>query len=318
MRKRENLEFAGSIAGIYGCFLTWGLLQERLATTKYGGEPFRFFIVLNSIQAAVAAFVAHCVILVSASKGTSLRSTRFGKIWFEVARLAAAISIASPFGYAAMRHLPFPAIILGKSCKVIPVLLVGALLYRKQYPATKYALAVMITAGVSLFTAASSHSNKEGESGAASNVLLGSGLLLFNLFLDGLINQWQENLIHRHLLGGAELMRLVNGASAILMTAYLAITRSELIGFAQFIARHGRALVDVLAFALAGSLGQLFIFHVLARWGSVVLVTITVTRKMLTMLMSILWYRHPINLLQVIGIVLVFAAIILESRRAPK
>lgn len=55
-------ELVFSVAGIYACFLTWGILQERVTTTPYYGHAviddgtsqqpaayFRHFVFLNAV-----------------------------------------------------------------------------------------------------------------------------------------------------------------------------------------------------------------------------------------------------------------------------
>ena len=64
---------------------------------------------------------------------------------------------------------------------------------------------------------------------------------------------------------------------------------------------------------LAGAIGQLFIFLTLSLYGSLTLVTITVTRKMMTMLLSVFLFGHNLSLGQWAAVVLVFAAICVEA-----
>jgi UDP-galactose transporter B1 len=59
-------ELAFCIAGIYGCFLTWGVLQERVSTTAYPStdDPlktakFTHFVFLNLVQSIAACIIAY-------------------------------------------------------------------------------------------------------------------------------------------------------------------------------------------------------------------------------------------------------------------
>ena len=60
-------------------------------------------------------------------------------------------------------------------------------------------------------------------------------------------------------------------------------------------------------------MGQLFIFYTLSRFSSLLLVTVTVTRKMLTMLLSVFWFGHSLSAGQWLGITLVFGGIGAEA-----
>ena len=51
----------------------------------------------------------------------------------------------------------------------------------------------------------------------------------------------------------------------------------------------------------------------LSLFGSLLLVGITVTRKMLTMIISVVWFGHSLNNMQYVGIGLVFGAIGMEG-----
>ena len=82
----------------------------------------------------------------------------------------------------------------------------------------------------------------------------------------------------------------------------------------DFLQLHPQAARDVLGFALCGAVGQLFIFFTLSKFSSILLVTVTVTRKMLTMILSVLLYGHHLNGMQWAGVGMVFGGIGLEAR----
>ena len=72
-------------------------------------------------------------------------------------------------------------------------------------------------------------------------------------------------------------------------------------------------LHDILGFCVAGAIGQLFIFATLERFSSLVLVTVTVTRKMLTMVLSVVWYGKRLSVMQWWGVALVFGGVMAEG-----
>ena len=51
----------------------------------------------------------------------------------------------------------------------------------------------------------------------------------------------------------------------------------------------------------------------LATFGSLLLVTVTVTRKMLTMIISVVWFGHRLSGMQWLGVGLVFGGIGVEA-----
>lgn len=51
----------------------------------------------------------------------------------------------------------------------------------------------------------------------------------------------------------------------------------------------------------------------LSIFGSLLLVTVTVTRKMLTMIISVVWFGHRLTGMQWLGVALVFGGIGIEA-----
>lgn len=51
----------------------------------------------------------------------------------------------------------------------------------------------------------------------------------------------------------------------------------------------------------------------LSIFGSLLLVTVTVTRKMLTMILSVVWFGHTLSGMQWLGVGLVFGGIGVEA-----
>ncbi|KAJ2817031.1 suppressor of rasval19, partial [Coemansia sp. 'formosensis'] len=71
-------------------------------------------------------------------------------------------------------------------------------------------------------------------------------------------------------------------------------------------------MADIGMFAVCGSLGQCFVFYTLAKFGSLTLTTVTVTRKFLTILISVFYNGHPLNSRQWSATGIVFSGIALD------
>jgi UDP-galactose transporter B1 len=88
---------------------------------------------------------------------------------------------------------------------------------------------------------------------------------------------------------------------------------SPLFQTTSFLISHPSALTPLIAYAALGGLGQLFIFETIAHFGSLSLVMLTVTRKLVTMLLSVLVFGHQLRGGQWVGVAVVFAGIGLEA-----
>ena len=99
------------------------------------------------------------------------------------------------------------------------------------------------------------------------------------------------------------------------MSAYLLLNpwSNELGEALAFVREYPKVGVDILGFAFCGAVGQVFIFYTLAKFGSLVLVTVTVTRKMLSMVFSVVAFGHSLSVMQMLGVGFVFAGIGAEA-----
>lgn len=307
-------------------------------------ERFTFSVFLNTVQSTFAAFTGFVYLYFSSPKDSSIPSPFPNRaILFPLALVAISSSLASPFGYASLAHIDYLTFILAKSCKLLPVMLLHLTIFRKRYPLYKYAVIGLVTLGVATFTLHHPTTSKKKAAAAATEGSSTWGLFLLsvNLLLDGLTNTTQDHIFSSpHLytkFAGPQMMVAVNLLSTAFTSAYLLLTpyisthvlsffplssietalscanTNELSSALSFLARHPAAAKNVFAFAACGAIGQLFIFYTLAHFSSLLLVTVTVTRKMLTMVLSVMWFGHTLGKGQWVGVGLVFGGIGAEA-----
>ncbi|GJJ79105.1 solute carrier family 35 (UDP-galactose transporter), member B1 [Entomortierella parvispora] len=304
------LKLAACVAGIYSCFLTWGYFQEKVSTTPYGEESvrFKYFIFLNMIQAISASATAYAYLKIQRKPLAMPSRMLLGK-YFQVAFFNA---IASPFSYAALKHIDYPTMILTKSCKLVPVMLMNILLYRRKFPTYKYVCVALITMGASGFMLLAPVD--EHKKGAVNSSLYGMLLVIINLTIDGVTNSTQDQIFHTFKVTGQQMMCFMN----LFMAGFMAIWllnpfNSELGNALAFCRDHPAIIQDLSLFCLCGALGQCFIFYTLEQFGSLSLVTVTVTRKLFTILLSVVAYGHFLNVSQWLMVGVVFSGIGLEA-----
>ncbi|KAI6844154.1 hypothetical protein KC342_g512 [Hortaea werneckii] len=322
------------VGGIYLSFLTWGILQERITTTNHGTpdrpEIFHYPVVMNTIQSLVATLLGYLYVLSIRTPSAPLPIFPTRSILPPLCLVALTSALASPFGYASLAHVDYITFILAKSCKLLPVMFLHVTLYGKRYPFYKYGVVALVTAGVALFTLSSKSSSKKKSSSGGSSAY-GLLLLAINLLFDGLTNSTQDDIYARFRpYTGAQMMTALNLLSTGLTSVYLLLSpytlpllnlsagaagaNDELSTALAFLSAHPTVLRQILAFALAGGVGQIFIFATLSHFGSLLLVTVTVTRKMLTMLLSVLWFGHRLSGWQWVGVGLVFGGVGVEGQ----
>jgi UDP-galactose transporter B1 len=240
-------------------------------------------------------------------------------------------SLASPFGYASLKHVDYVTFILAKSSKLLPVMFLHLTIFRKSFPLYKYAVVAMVTLGVAVFTlhhpsTASKAAKHSSKTAGEKNLYWGLFLLGVNLIMDGLTNSTQDYIFGKFKpYSGPQMMCAQNIMATALTVSYLVVAPyigptafgqyigmdagSELSAAISFIKQNPAVGWDVLGFAACGAVGQVFIYHTLSVFSSMLLVTVTVTRKMLTMILSVVWFGHRLSGMQWGGVGLVFAGV---------
>ena len=204
------------------------------------------------------------------------------------------ITSAAPFGFAALSYISYPAMVLGKSCKLVPVMIMNVLLYRRKFAPYKYLVVFMVTLGITIFMGMGDDkkASKSHGKGDSNNLTLspyanviGITYLLINLALDGAVNSTQDEIFTRHKVTGQQMMFWIN-IFCTLLTSILSVLplpyipvihpshdgRSELMGALTFIQTHPSIILPLAQFTITGALGQLFIFETLQHFGSLTLV----------------------------------------------
>ena len=311
--------------------LSWALLQERITATPYGTasspEKFTFSVFLNTVQSTFAALTGYIYLLSSAPKnGPTPAIFPSRSIFPPLLLVAVTSSLASPFGYASLAHIDYITFILAKSCKLLPVMFLHLTIFRKRYPLYKYLVVALVTTGVAVFTLHHPSSSKKVSRAASS----GWGLLLLgiNLLFDGLTNSTQDYIFSTYrpysgpqMMVAQNLLSTLLTASYMVLAPYIATTAlGPLIGLSPaaahefsaaigFIQRNPSVGQAILGFAACGAVGQIFIYYTLSHFSSLLLVTVTVTRKMLTMILSVIWFGHRLSGMQWLGVGLVFGGV---------
>jgi UDP-galactose transporter B1 len=317
-----EVKFVGLSVGLYVCFIYWGYLQEKVTSTKYTGPrgevlEWNYAFALNLIMSASGTLMATVVELLT--KQATAKSVPMMVYW----RPALSSTLASPLGYAALNYISFPLVVLVKSCKPVPVILVGLVVYRRTYTWYKIVGVILLCAGIALFSSAKGGSVKSpaaSGSGSSDSFNLGVGIVLVagNLILDGFTNNEQDEIFSRHGATSVELMKYVNMWSVLYLATFLVVgyvmqsQQSELAKSLHVITSSAEARFDITMFCVCASVGQVLIFTVMKEFGSLAWITISITRKLFTILVSVFMFGHTIKPIQWVGIASVFAGMTVE------
>eukprot|EP01041_Mallomonas_annulata_P015465 gene15465-32692_t len=141
----RNMTLLLCFIGLQLSYVTWGVIQEQVMTQTYARGKFdssTFCVFMNRF---LALFISMAIVLYQ--RQSSTKPPREAPFYY-YAPSSLSNSISSWAQYEALKFVSFPTQVLSKSCKLIPVMIVGIMLNRKMYPIIEYIEALLITSGV--------------------------------------------------------------------------------------------------------------------------------------------------------------------------
>jgi len=290
--------------GLVGTLVIYGLLQERIMTVPYDGEFFRYSAFLVFANRVFNSAYASSMI---AFNGESF----YNKAPFWKYMIVSLSNVAaSVCQYEALKYVSFPVQMLGKSFKMMPVMLWGIVISHKKYRADDWLIATAVTGGVTVFLLTGNISSKH--AAETHDSFWGLGLLLAFLAFDGLTSTMQEKLFKEHDTSKFNQMFYVNGVSGC--TSLISLLAAGTLGPSiTFGLDHSAFVRDTVLLSLTASSSQYFIYSQVKEFGALVFAATMNVRQVVSILLSYVTYGHLITTLQMGGLLLVFMALFYKS-----
>jgi len=295
----------------FGIIITlglYGVAQERITSEPYADVRgiatfFRasvFLVLCNRLVAVAYAFG------MVAMKAESYRNA--APLWKYFAISMSNVA-ATTMQYEALKYVSFPVQMLGKSFKMLPVMLWTIIMTGKWGKLPDWFVAGLVTIGVTQFLLTgeinAKHSNKESS-------FWGLLCMLAYLACDSFTSTFQEKLFKDHKTSKYNQMLYVNSCSAIV--SFITLTASWKLGPALgFALAHPVFMGHAFMLSLAAVAGQFFIYSQVKEFGALVLAATMNVRQVLSILMSYILYSHRITGYQLMALVLVFGALFYKS-----
>lgn len=288
--------------GIVLTLVAYGLLQERVMTISYDGDLFHssvFLVMCNRLAAVLFA------IAMAMSHRESLGNN--APLW-KYLIVSLSNVYASSCQYEALKYVSFPVQMLGKSFKMMPVMLWGMLISSKTYGMRDWMVALAVTLGSTEFLMTGPTTSKV-DSGSSFK---GFALLGAFLVLDGLTSTLQEKLFKEHKTSKYNQMLYINLLSACVSFITLLSTGSLFPSFA-FAAEHPAFLADAALLSGSAVASQFFIYSQVKEFGALVFAATMNVRQVCSIIVSYVHYHNHITILQILGLLVVFAALFYKS-----
>lgn len=288
--------------GIYAAFLYYGSLQEDVFRyTAKDGTQFNQAWLLQVIEALANVLIGFV--------GMQLSGATAGipKKAFVISG-ASQVSAKACMSLALANGLSFPLATLAKSGKMAPVMFGSLILGGASYSLREYLQVAAIIGG----TAIVSMGKKKGGSSSA----LGVAYIIGSLVLDGVTAGFQKKLKADTAKAGVkpkpyDFMFWTNLYMCLTAIA-ISFGLNEVGSGLAFCSANPEIFSKIIKFAVCSAVGQSFIFYTIANFDPLVLSTVTTTRKIFSVLLSIFLKGHSLSLTGWSGIALACSGIVSE------
>lgn len=187
-------------------------------------------------------------------------------------------------------------------------MLLGVLLAHKRYTIQKYFFVLLIVVGVCLFI----YDGKKADSKQEGNSHVGLLLIGLSLLADGVLGAIEDRMRAKTKPSALDFMFKINAFTAVFLFAGT-IATGEMFRFYDFAAKYPDLYGKIALAALAGSMGQIFIFMMISEFGPLPCSITTTLRKFFTVIISVIFMGNPLNTQQIIATAIVFAALFADA-----
>ena len=300
----DSVKLLIGAGGIYAAFLYYGSLQEDVFRyVAADGTSFKQAWFLQVLEALANVLIGFAGMLATGpTNGVPLRM-------FGISG-AAQVSAKACTSLALANGLSFPVATLAKSGKMAPVMMGSLLLGGAKYELREYLQVAAIIGG----TAIVSLGKKKG--GGAGNSMMGVFYIVMSLVLDGVTAGFQKRLKTETAKVGVkpkpyDFMFWTNLFMCLTATVIAAVLGEVTSGF-SFMFANPEVLSKIIKFAICSAVGQSFIFYTIANFDPLVLSTVTTTRKIFSVLLSIFLKGHSLSMTGWSGIAMACCGILSE------
>ena len=221
--------------------------------------------------------------------------------------------ISSMAQYLSLDYVSFPLLVLSKSCKMPPVMLLGYLVHNKSYRGFEYTSAMLVLMGTFFFLLYDEDKQQKSEDDGQTSSFGGVCLLLIYIFSDAFTSNWQSSMFEKYGLTIGPMM-LWSSIFALVFGIAGSFATLEVFGALDFMRENPSILQDIVVISIFSALGQFFVLFTIQHYGALSFAAIANVRQVLSALISIIYFQHVLNSLQTLGMMLVFLALAAHLR----
>ncbi|XP_052211044.1 UDP-galactose/UDP-glucose transporter 4 isoform X2 [Diospyros lotus] len=227
--------------------------------------------------------------------------------WKTYVKLSAVLMGSHGLTKGSLAFLNYPAQLMFKSTKVLPVMIMGAFIpgLRRKYPPHEYGSAVLLVVGLILFTLADAQTSPNF---SVVGVLMVSGALVMDAFLGNLqeaIFTMNPETTQMEMLFCSTVVGMPFLIPPVLLTG-------ELFRAWRSCSQHPYVYGVLVFEAMATFVGQVSVLSLIAIFGAATTAMVTTARKAATLLLSYMIFTKPLTEQHGTGLLLISMGIILK------
>lgn len=222
------------------------------------------------------------------------------------------ISVATvSLSNVACQYLIYPLQVMLKSCKLLPVMIVGTLYFGKKYGRFEYLAILFLSVGV-IVCSFGGRSIDVSSLSTDWNLCIGLALMGGALAADAVIGNAQEYVMKKYQSSTSEMILYSKFWGFVYLGTTLLVS-GKLVESFVFCWNNPQLYVYMVSFAVCGCLGEHFVMSLIRKWGALIAVVVTSLRKVLTVILSFIIFPKPLKPVFAVGMILVFVGMFLEA-----
>ncbi|KAL5209960.1 hypothetical protein ABZP36_005583 [Zizania latifolia] len=226
--------------------------------------------------------------------------------WRSYVRLSAVLMGSHGLTKSSLAFLNYPAQIMFKSTKVLPVMIMGAFIPgRRKYPFHEYVSALILVVGLILFTLADAQSSPNFS-------MIGVGMVSGALVMDAFLGNLQEAIFKMNPDTTQMEMLFCSTVVGLPFLVVPMVLTGELMTAWSACSKHTYVYAVLVFEAMATFVGQVSVLSLIALFGAATTAMVTTARKAATLLLSYLIFTKPLTEQHVTGLLLISMGIVLK------
>ncbi|KAL2328709.1 hypothetical protein Fmac_022136 [Flemingia macrophylla] len=314
-RENKLWKVTFAVSGIMLTLVTYGVLQEKIMRVPYGvnKDYFKYSLFLVFCNRITTSAVSAGSLLAS-KKALDPVAPIYKYCFVSVSNI-----LTTSCQYEALKYVSFPVQTLAKCAKMIPVMVWGTVIMQKRYRGPDYLLAFVVTLGCSVFILYPAGTDISPYGRGRENTVWGVSLMIGYLGCDGFTSTFQDKLFKGYNMEIHNQIFYTTLCSCVLSLTGL-IIQGHLLPAIEFVYIHKDCFFDIVLLSTVATASQFFISYTIRTFGALTFATIMTTRQLVSIMLSCVWFAHPLSWEQWIGAAIVFGSIYAKSfmRKAPE